>query len=62
MLRPAPAAPMVIAAQATAAGVDGAALASSIARALGSRPVQVQVLMDGREISAGIRAFNRGLV
>ena len=62
MLRPAPAAPMVIAAPATAAGVDGAALASSIARALGSRPVQVQVLMDGREISAGIRAFNRGLV
>ena len=62
MLRPAPAAPMVIAAPATAAGVDGAALASSIARALGSRPVQVQVLMGGREISAGIRAFNRGLV
>ena len=43
------------------AGVDEASLAVAISRALGSRPLQVQVLVDGREIAGTVRAYDRGL-
>lgn len=42
-------------------GVDEASLAVAISRALGSRPLQVQVLVDGREIAGTVRAYDRGL-
>ena len=48
---------------ASPARVDVQGLAHEIARAVGvQRPVQVDVYMDGRQIAAGIRTHDRGLV
>ena len=48
---------------ASPARVDVQGLAHEIARAVGvQRPVQVDVYMDGRQIAAGIRNHDRGLV